>query len=164
MWESVQTVMKPPIQSRKFKLSCSLIAVTYCPSRLKLLKKIVAKFPSFSHTFNRKNKKKKTKCSKHKKVKKARRRGEYSSDSSSSSSEEDRRHTREHSGGSLPYFTPLYSFPGQPQGYQCHSFINPYNLIRKRAEFNKDFSWPILITTLCKIRICVTMCRLESQT
>jgi len=73
--------------------------------------------PSFSQTFNRKNKKKKTKRSKHKKDKKARRRQEYSSDSSSSSSEEDARHTREHSGGSLPYFTPSYSFPGQPQGY-----------------------------------------------
>ena len=46
---------------------------------------------------------------------------------------------------------------------QCHSFINPYNLIHKRAEFNKDFSWLIPRTTLCKIQLCTTVYRLEVQ-
>ena len=85
------------------------------PIKTEVIEEDSGKIPqSSSQTFNRKNKTKKTKRRKHKKVKKARRRREYSSESSSSSSEEDTRHTREHSGGSLPYFTP---FPGQPQGY-----------------------------------------------
>ena len=46
---------------------------------------------------------------------------------------------------------------------QCHSFINPYNLIHKREEFNKDFSWLIPRTTLCKIQLCTTVYRLEVQ-
>ena len=46
---------------------------------------------------------------------------------------------------------------------QCHSFINPYNLIHKRVEINKDFSCLILRTTLCKIQICTTLYRLDVQ-
>ena len=46
---------------------------------------------------------------------------------------------------------------------QCHCFINPYNLIRKRAEFNKDFNWLLLRTTLCKIQICTTLNHLEVE-
>ena len=45
---------------------------------------------------------------------------------------------------------------------QCHSFINPYNLIHKRAEFNKDFNW-LLLRTPCKLQICTTLYRLEVQ-
>ena len=71
--------------------------------------------PSFSQTCKHKSKKKKSKRSRHKKVKKTKRRREYSS---GSSSEEDTRPTTRHSaGGTFPYFNPLYSFPGQSQGY-----------------------------------------------
>ena len=79
----------------------------------------MAKIPQvFSQTCKHKSKKKKSKRSRHKKVKKTKRRREYSSDSSGSSSEEDTRPTTRHSaGGTFPYFNPLYSFPGQSQGY-----------------------------------------------
>ena len=72
---------------------------------------------SFSQSHSRKNRKKKSKHSSHKKAKKTRRRREYSSDSSNSSWEEYTRHTARHSEGPFPYFNPLCSFPGQPQGY-----------------------------------------------
>lgn len=72
---------------------------------------------SFSQSHSRKNRKKKSKHSSHKKAKKTRRRREYSSDSSNSSLEEYTRHTARHSEGPFPYFNPLCSFPGQPQGY-----------------------------------------------
>ena len=72
---------------------------------------------SFSQSHSRKNRKKKSKHSSHKKAKKTRRRQEYSSDSSNSSLEEYTRHTARHSEGPFPYFNPLCSFPGQPQGY-----------------------------------------------
>ena len=77
--------------------------------------------PRSPPNYSRKNKKKKSKHSRHKKAKKTRHmsRRRYSSDSSYSSSEEDTRHATRHSGSaSAPYFNPLYSFPGQPQGYQ----------------------------------------------
>ena len=73
--------------------------------------------PSFSQGHSRKNRTKKSKHSSHKKAKTTRRQREYSSDSSNSSSEEDTRHTPRHSEGPFPYFNPLCSFRGQPQGY-----------------------------------------------
>ena len=72
---------------------------------------------SFSQSHSRKNRKKESKHSSHKKARKRRRRREYSSDSSNSSLEEYTRHTERHSEGPFPYFNPLCSFPGQPQGY-----------------------------------------------
>ena len=167
MWESVQTDETTDTKS-KVQTKLQFDSSDVSPIKTEVIEEDSGKIPpSFSQTFNRKNKKKKTKRSKHKKVKKARRRQEYSSDFSSSSSEEDTRHTREHSGGSLPYFTRLYRFPGQPQGYHNPNAIllsTRTTLSANERNSTRISVWPILITTLCKIRICVTLCRLESQT
>ena len=67
-------------------------------------------------------------------------------------------HTTRHSGAPFPLILYIvFSINHKDTLIQCHSFINPYKLIRKRAEFNKDFSWLILKTTLCKTQISTTL-------
>lgn len=158
---------KPPIQSRKFKLSCSLIAVMYRPSRLKLLKKIVAKFPQvFPRPLTARTKRKRLNVAN---TKRSRKQGGGGSIPAIPAARARKKiHDTLGSIQAALYLTLLlytvFLVSHKATIIQCHCFINPYNLIRKRVELNKDFSWPILITTLCKIRICVTLCRLESQT
>ena len=116
--------------------------------------------PSFSQSHSRKNRKKKSKHSSHKKAKKTKRRREYSSDSTAIRVRKNMHGTLRDIQVALSPTLILYIiFPVNHKDtlIQCHSFINPYNLIRKRAEFNRDFSWLIVRTTLCKIQICTTM-------
>ena len=104
--------MQPTQQNQQFK-QCDV-----SPIKSEVMEENSDKVPSsFSQSHSRKNRKKKSKHSSHKKAKKTRRRREYSSDSSNSSLEEYTRHTARHSEGPFPYFNPLCSFPGQPQGY-----------------------------------------------
>ena len=99
--------------------------------------------PSFSQSHSRKNRKKKSKHSSHKKAKKTKRRGDIQAILAIRVRKNLHGTLRDIQAALSPTLILYIIFPVNHKDtlIQCHSFINPYKLIRKRAEFNKDFSW-----------------------